>query len=62
MMTEHNYSAAFIPSCAQEMQRLSDEIQHLEKELAELQVSCNKQRPMSIDDIQGNKEKVVINL
>lgn len=60
MMIQHNYSASCTPSCAQEMQHLSAEIQHLEKELAELRVKCNKQRPMSIDDIQGNEEKMLL--
>lgn len=60
MMIEHNYSASCKPSCAQEMQRISTEIQPLGKELAELRVSYDKQRLMSIDDIQGNEKKVIV--
>lgn len=59
-MIEHNHSASCTPSCAKKMQHLSGEIQHLEKELAELRVTCNKQRPMSIDEIQGNNEKMLL--
>ncbi|XP_061192287.1 uncharacterized protein LOC133200517 [Saccostrea echinata] len=58
LISDHNYSASCTFNCTQEMQRLSTEIEHLEKELHALRLESSKRRPMSIHDIKDSEEKV----
>jgi hypothetical protein len=62
MMIEHSYSASCTLNCAQAMQQLSEEIKGLEKELNNLKIQIRKPKPMSINDIKENDEKVLLSV
>ena len=58
MMEEHSYSTACSINCATEMQRLDGQLKLVEEKIATLTLEVDKRKPMSINDIKENEEKV----
>jgi hypothetical protein len=58
MIDEHSYSTACSTKCATEMQRLDAELKGVEDKLTALTLEVGKRKPMTINDIKENEEKV----